>query len=150
MRVKAKNVTTGQIVQKNFRATEKVTQAIVEKKQAQFLYEEPGKYVFMDTEDYTHIYVDETIVGDKENFFVEGKELTLIMHESNVLDVELDPQVTLEVTQAAPGVKGNTVSGATKKVQLETGLKVDVPLFIETGERLVIDTRSGEYVSRAD
>ncbi len=150
MKVKAKNVSTGQIVEKTFRATEKVTQAIVEKKTMQFLYRDGESFVFMDTGDFSQLNVHSTLIGDKKEYLIEGNEADLIMYGTEILDVEFPPKIVMEVTQAAPGVKGNTVSGATKKVKLETGLEVDVPLFIEQGEKVIVDTRTGEYISRAD
>ncbi|MFW6134454.1 MAG: elongation factor P [Elusimicrobiota bacterium] len=150
MKVKCRNIETGQIIRKTFRANEKVTQAIVDKKTMQFLYKEDSVYVFMDTQDYSQKRVSGDRIGNKKNFLVEGKEADLVVYEEQILDINLPPKVEMKVIKAPPGVKGNTVSGATKKVKLETGLEVDVPLFIEKGEKIIVDTRTAEYVSRAD
>jgi len=150
MKVKAKSIQSGRIIEKTFRADEKVTQAIVEKKKMQFLYKESENFVFMDTDDYSQMYVSKDAVADKSDYLIEGEEAELSTYEGGVLDIELPPQVKLKVVKAAPGIKGDTVSGGTKKVELETGLVLDVPLFINEGENIIVDTRNGEYVSRTD
>ena len=150
MKVKLKSLTTGKTVEKTFRTNEKVVQAIVDKSAKQFLYKSGDKYVFMDTADYTQIEVPQSRLEGKEEYLIEGEEVELTVYEGEVIEVQLPPQIKMKVTVAAPGVKGDSVSGSTKKVNLETGLVVDVPLFIEQGEDIVIDTRTGDYVSRAD
>jgi elongation factor P len=150
MKVKTKSVKTGKIIEKNFRADEKVIQAIVDTKTMQYLYNEGEALVFMDTEDYSQMNVPIDRIGDKKNFLVEGNEVSIMMYEGEILDIDLLPQVNIKVKEAEPGLKGNTASGATKKVQLETGLELDVPLFINQGDIIVVDTRSGEYISRAE
>jgi elongation factor P len=150
MKVKAKSVQTGRIIEKTFRADEKVTQAIVEKASKQYLYREGDMYVFMDTEDYTQMQVPSNRIGDNKNYLIEGEDISLLMYEEEILDIEIPPQVKMKVIKAEPGIKGNTATGATKKVTLETGLEVEVPLFINEGENVIVDTRTGEYVSRTD
>lgn len=150
MKVKAKNVRTGRIVEKTFRADEKVTQAIVERPSKQFLYRESDMFVFMDTEDYSQMHVSSDRIGDKKNYLIEGEDVNLVMYDNEILDIELPPQIKVKVTKAEPGVRGNTAQGATKKVTLETGLEVEVPLFVDEGEYVVVDTRTGEYISRAE
>ncbi|NLB34298.1 MAG: elongation factor P [Elusimicrobia bacterium] len=150
MRIKAKNITTGQIVEKNLRATEKVLQAIVERNTMQYLYLDGEFLIFMNNEDFTQISVSKEQVGDKIDYLIEGNDVDLLMYGSDVLDLELPAKITMNVSEAEPGVKGNTVSGGMKKVKLETGLVLDVPLFIEEGENIIVDTRTREYISRAD
>ena len=149
MKVKARDVETGQIQEKTFRANQTIQQAIVEKNPAQFLYREDSFYLFMNSEDYSQIRVDEKVVGDLKNFLMEGEEVQLLMYEGRALDIALPPQIEMKVVKAAPGLKGNTVSGATKTAETETGHKISVPLFIEMGDVVVVDTRTGEYKSRA-
>lgn len=150
MKVKCKSVRGGQIVEKTFRASEKVPQAIVEKKTMQFLYKEGDRLVFMDTSDYSQVYVQEKFLAEKKGFLLEGEEIELAIYDGEVISAELPPQVRIKVIESAPGLKGDTVSGTTKKVKLETGLKIDVPLFINEGENILVDTRTGKYVSRGD
>ena len=150
MRIKAKNITTGQIVEKNLRATEKVLQAIVERNTMQYLYLDGEFLIFMNNEDFTQISVSKEQVGDKIDYLIEGNDVDLLMYGSDVLDLELPAKITMNVSEAEPGVKGNTVSGGMKKVKLETGLVLDVPLFIEEDENILVDTRTREYISRAN
>lgn len=150
MRIKLKEIKKGRTVEKTYRADEKVVQAIVEKKTKQYLYKDGDRYIFMDLEDYSQIEVDESAIGEKVNFLIEGLEVELLTYDNDVLDVELPPQIKMKVTKSDPGVKGDSVSGSTKKVQLETGLMIDVPLFIEQDENIIVDTRSNQYISRTD
>jgi elongation factor P len=148
MKVKAKSVRTGRIMEKTFRADEKVTQAIVEKTAKQFLYSDGNSFVFMDTEDYSQMEVPNERIGDKKNYLVEGEDVSLVIYDNEILDIELPPQIKMKVVEAEPGIKGNTATGATKKITLETGLTLEVPLFINEGENIIVDTRTGAYVSR--
>ncbi|MGM0440932.1 MAG: elongation factor P [Elusimicrobiota bacterium] len=150
MRIRMRDVQTDKIKEKNYRATREVEQVIVKKEEKQFLYYNDNFYYFMDAQDYTQMQVPADKVGEKKNFLVEGENVVLLIFEGQVLDIELPPKVTMKVVETPPGVKGNTVSGGTKKATLETGLVTEVPLFIERGEEILIDTRSGEYVSRVD
>ncbi|MFH1416510.1 MAG: elongation factor P [Elusimicrobiota bacterium] len=150
MKVKAKNIISGKTIEKTFRADEKVTQAIVENRKVQYLYREGDMYVMMDIEDYSQMYVPVARLGERGNFLIEGNEVDLVMYNNEILDIEMPPQVRMKVVKADPGIKGNTATGATKKVRLETGHEIDVPLFINENDSVIVDTRSGEYVSRAD
>ena len=107
-------------------------------------------YVMMDMDDYSQMHVPVERLGGRGNFLIEGNEVDLVMYSGEILDMEMPPQVKMKVVKADPGVKGNTATGATKKVKLETGHEIDVPLFINENESVIVDTRSGEYVSRAD
>ncbi len=150
MRIKMRDVQTDKIKEKNYRATREVVQVIVKKEEKQYLYRDENFYYFMDANDYTQMQVPKDKIDQKKYFLVEGQKIVLLIFEGDVLDIELPPKINMKVKNTPPGVKGNTVSGGTKKATLETGLVTDVPLFIETGEKIVVDSRSGEYVSRVD
>ena len=149
VRTKLKNVESGKVLEKTFRAGEDVPQAIIRKRELQYLYREGDAIVLMDTETYDQQYVPDEQVGEAIDYITEGDTLTLLDHEGRVVGVELPPSVTLEVTETQPGIAGNTVQNATKPATLETGVEVQVPLFIEEGELIKVDTRTGEYMSRA-
>lgn len=149
VRMKLKNIETGQVLDKTFRADEDVDQAIIERKEHQFLYQDDLGFHFMDLEDYGQFAMTAEDVDDAANYMTDGMTIVLVMFQGNPIGVELPASVELEVTYAEPAVRGDTVSGATKQVTMETGLKVQVPLFIEQGERLRITTSDGSYQSRA-
>lgn len=149
VRMKLKNIETGQVLDKTFRADEDVDQAIIERKEHQFLYRDDLGFHFMDLEDYGQFAVSDEDVDDAANYLTDGMTVVLVMYQGNPIGVELPASVELEVAYAEPAVRGDTVSGATKQVTMETGLKVQVPLFIEQGERLRITTADGSYQSRA-
>lgn len=149
VRMKLKNIETGQVLDKTFRADEGVDQAIIERKDHQFLYRDDLGYHFMDLEEYGQFAMSAEDVGDAANYLTDGRTVVLVLYQSNPIGVELPASVELAVSYAEPGVRGDTVSGATKQVTMETGLKVQVPLFIEQGERLRITTSDGSYQSRA-
>lgn len=149
VRMKLKNVETGQVVDKTFRAGEDVQQAIIERRDHQFLYRDDMGYHFMNLDDFSQIPLSESDVGEAAPYLLEGATVSVTSYEGTPIGVDLPASVELEVTYAEPAVKGNTVSGATKSVTVETGLEVQVPLFVETGDRIKVDTRSGEYLTRA-
>lgn len=149
VRMKLKNIETGQVLDKTFRADEDVDQAIIERREHQFLYQDDLGFHFMDLEDYGQFAMTAEDVDDAANYMTDGMTIVLVMFQGNPIGVELPASVELEVTYAEPAVRGDTVSGATKQVTMETGLKVQVPLFIEQGERLRITTSDGSYQSRA-
>lgn len=148
VRMKLKNVETGQVLDRTFRADEDVPQAIIERKDHQFLYRDDLGFHFMDLEDFSQFALTEDDVGDAAHYLTEGMTVVVAHHGGTAIGVELPASVELEVTYAEPAVKGNTVSGATKQVTVETGLSVQVPLFIEQGDRIKVDTRTGEYLTR--
>ncbi len=148
VRMKLKNVETGQVIDRTFRADEDVTQAIIEKTEYQFLYRDDLGFHFMNLEDYGQLSMSTEDVGDAGSFLTDGLTVILAMYKGAPIGVDLPASVVVEVTYAEPGVKGNTVSGATKTVTVETGLAVQVPLFIEQGEKIKIDTRTGSYITR--
>jgi elongation factor P len=149
VRTKLKNVRTGAVIDRTFRADEKVTLAMIDKREMQFLYREGPDYVFMDNESYDQITVPAGSIGDAVNFLKEGDTAVLPMYKDEIVGVELAAAVELEVTETEPGEKGDRVSGARKAATLETGLVVQVPLFVNVGDRVKVDTRSSDYLSRA-
>jgi len=149
VRTTLRNVRTGSVVDRTFRAGEKVERAIVDKRSMQFVYREGADYVLMDDQTYDQIQVTTTTLGDATNYMVEQGTTMILMYGDEVIGVELPASVELNITETEPGLQGDRVSGARKPATLETGLVVQVPLFIQLGERIKVDTRSGEYLSRA-
>ena len=149
VRTTLKNARTGAVLERTFRAGEKVERAVVDKREMQYLYREGADYVFMDTGSYEQIPVAATALGSAADYLVEGDATVLLMYGDEVVGVDLAAAVVLEVTETEPGVQGDRVSGARKPAKLETGLVVQVPLFLNPGERVKVDTRTGEYLSRA-
>ncbi|MBN2027778.1 MAG: elongation factor P [Actinobacteria bacterium] len=150
VRTRLKNLKTGAVVEKTFRAGEKVELAILDKRRMQFLYREGTNFIFMDTETYEQMPVSEDEVGEAATFLLEGTQVEISLYEGKAVGVEPPVFVEMEVTDTAPGVKGDTASGGSKPATLESGLVVNVPLFIDAGSRIKVDTRSGEYVERVD
>jgi len=148
VRTKLRNLNSGGVVDKNFRTDEKVEQALIERKEMQFLYRDGDDYVFMDTETYEQVHVSGAVVADQGGYIKDGDMVTIPFFDGAALGVELPAAVVLEVTEAEPGVKGDRVSGATKPAKLETGITVNVPLFVEVGDRIKVDTREATYLSR--
>lgn len=148
VRTKLRNMRTGAVIERTFNAGVNVGLAIVERKEMQFLYRDGNDFVFMDTGTYEQHPVPGAIVSDAANYLTEGATAVVAMHEGNAIGVELPASVILRVTQTDPGVKGDRVSGALKPATLETGLVVQVPLFVEEGDLVKVDTRSGEYLTR--
>jgi elongation factor P len=149
VRTKLKNVRTGAVIDRTYRADEKLGLALIDKREMQFLYREPDDYVFMDKETYDQLHVAPAALGDSVNYLKEGDSVVLPMYNGEIVGVDLPAAVVLEVTETEPGLQGDRVSGARKPATLETGLVVQVPLFVETGERIKVDTRTGEYLARA-
>ncbi len=147
VRTKLKNMQSGKVIEKSFRSGEKVKDARVERRQMQYLYSESDALVFMDTETFDQIPVDNSMV-DNRQFLKEGDMVDILMYEESPIGVELPTFVELKIVNTEPGVKGDTVSGATKSAELETGATVQVPLFIEEGTMVKVDTRTGEYMER--
>ena len=149
VRTKLKNVRNGAVLDRTFRADEKVPLAVIDKREMQFLYREGTDYVFMDNETYEQLHVAQESVGNAVNYLKEGDSAVLPTYKDEIIGVDLPAAVELEVTDTEPGIQGDRVSGARKPATLETGLVVQVPLFVNVGERVKVDTRSGEYLSRA-
>jgi elongation factor P len=149
VRTKLKNFRTGAVLERTFRADEKVPLAVIDKREMQYLYREGTAYVFMDNESYEQIHVETSDLGSAVNFMKEGDTVILPVYDGNVVGVELPAAVELTIAETEPGVQGDRVSGARKPATLETGLVVQVPLFVGPGERVKVDTRTGEYLARA-
>ena len=149
VRTTLKGVRNGKTVDRTFRAGENVDQAILEKRSLQYLYREGEQYVFMDTEHFEQTYVPQDAMAETTRWIKEGDTIDLVFHEGEVVDVNLPASVELEIAETEPGIQGDRVSGATKPATLETGAVVQVPLFINTGEKVKVDTRTNEYISRA-
>ncbi|MCZ7413282.1 MULTISPECIES: elongation factor P [unclassified Streptomyces] len=150
VRTKLKNVLSGKIVDKTFNAGTKVETATVDRRTMQFSYMDGEHFVFMDMSTYDQLPVDRETVGEAANYLIEGFEATVAMYEGNVLFVELPASVELTIEHTDPGVQGDRSTGGTKPARLETGFEIGVPLFITTGEKVKVDTRSGEYLGRVN
>ena len=148
VRTKLRAVATGAVVERTFRADEKVDQAVVDKREMSYLYHDGTHYVFMDSQTYDQLSVEEDEIGDNKNWITEGQVATLSLYEGRPVAVELPASVELKIEHTDPGVKGDRVSGAMKPATLSTGVTVQVPLFIESGETVRVDTRTGEYITR--
>ena len=148
VRTKLKNVLSGKTVDKTFNAGVKVDTATVDKRDMTYLYQDAGDFVFMDTESYDQIHVPAATVGDMAKFMLENQDAVVAIHEGTPLYVELPAAVELVIQYTEPGLQGDRSTGGTKPATLETGAEVAVPLFITTGEKVKVDTRSGDYLGR--
>jgi elongation factor P len=149
VRTKLKNVLSGKVVDRTFNAGVKVDVATVDRREMQYLYREGEDFVFMDTQDYDQPRVSAATVGGAANYLLEDQTVTVAFNDGNPLYVELPAAVELTVSQTDPGVQGDRSTGGTKPATLQTGVQIQVPLFITTGEKIKVDTRTGEYLSRA-
>jgi elongation factor P len=149
VRTTLRNARSGNVLDRTFRADERVEQAVVDKTEMQFLYRDGDDYVFMDNRSYEQIQVGPTTLGDATKYLVEGATVQLQFYEDEIIGTDLPTAVELTVRQTEPGVQGDRVSGARKPATLETGLVVQVPLFVNEGERIKVDTRTGDYLTRA-
>jgi elongation factor P len=149
VRTKLKNVMSGKVVDRTFNAGVRVEQASVDKREMQYLYREGDDFVFMDTQDYDQPHIPATVVGDAADYLLEEQNATVAFNEGVPLYVELPAAVELTVSQTDPGLQGDRSTGGTKPATLETGAQIQVPLFITTGEKIRVDTRTGQYLGRA-
>ena len=149
VRVKMKNVVTGAVTETSFNPTAKFEEAFVERREMQYLYNEGDLYYFMDNETYEQIPISKDTLGDDFRFVKENENVKVLSYKGSVFAVEPPLFVELEITETEPGVKGNTATNVLKPATVETGAVVKVPIFIEQGERIQIDTRTGEYLERA-
>ncbi len=149
VRTTLRNVRGGGTLDRTFRAGEKVEQALIDKREMQYLYREADSYVFMDNTTYDQITVAPAALGSSTGFLIEGSTATLALYGDEIVGTEMAAAVELTVAETEPGLQGDRVSGAHKPATMETGLVVQVPLFVNIGDRLKIDTRSGEYITRA-
>jgi elongation factor P len=148
VRTKLRNVKTGAVVDRTFNAGVDVGLAIVERREMQFLYRDGNDFVFMDSDTFDQHQLPGDVVGEAAKFITEGSTAIVAMHGGTAIGVELPASVVLKVTQTDPGVRGDRVSGALKPATLETGLVVQVPLFVDEGDQVKVDTRTGEYLTR--
>ena len=148
VRAKIRNVIAGTVVERTFNPNEKFPTAFVERKDMEYSYSDGDLYYFMDTETYDQIAMAQDAIGDALKFVKENENVTMLSHNGNIFAVEPPMFVELEITETEPGFKGDTATGATKPAVVETGATVYVPLFVEQGDKIKIDTRSGEYLSR--
>jgi elongation factor P len=148
VRSKLKNVITGRVLDKTFRAGEKVDEARLEETTYQYLYEDGDLYHFMDKETYDQTPVGAAIVGDKKNWLIENMDVGLLSHDGKVIALNLPLFVEMDITKCDPGLQGDRSSGGTKPATLTTGVTVQVPLFVNEGDKIKVDTRTGEYMER--
>ena len=149
VRTTLRNVRTGNVLDKTFRADERVERANVDKREMQYLYRDGDDYVFMDNGTYEQLHGGPPALGDAVNYIIDGSTMTLQFCKDEIIGTDLPAAVELEVAETEPGIQGDRVSGARKPAKLETGLVVQVPLFVNTGDRIKVDTRSAEYLTGA-
>jgi elongation factor P len=149
LRTRIKNLANGTILEKTFQGSDQVSEADIQKNKAQFIYKEGSDYYFMDSETYEQFSLSKEALGNNINYIKEETEVTLLNFNGSPINIELPIKIKLKVTDAPPGIKGNTVSTGGKLVTLETGLKIATPLFVKAGDEIIINTEKGEYVSRA-
>jgi len=146
--VKMRNINSGKLLENRFRSGEEIDIVRIDRKQMQYLYRDGEDMVFMDTETYDQVYIAESIVGPQAGFLKESGEASISFNGSDIVAVELPPHVTLSITHTEPGIKGDTATGATKPATVESGATVMVPLFVNEGDQIRVDTRTGEYLDR--
>lgn len=149
VRTKLRHLLSGKVVDKTFNAGAKVDVATVDRRGMQYLYRDGDDFVFMDTETFDQVAVPAETVSSAANYMLENSEVTVALHQDRPLYVDLPASVDLEVTETAPGVQGDRSTGGTKSATVQTGAEIQVPLFITTGERVKVDTRTGDYLGRA-
>jgi elongation factor P len=150
VRTKMRNITSGKVVDRTFNAGAKIDTATVDRRDYQYLYKDGSDFVFMDTQDFDQIHLSAEAVGDAANFMLENQEVLIALNEGSPLYIELPPSVTLEITYTEPGLQGDRSSAGTKPATLETGYEIQVPLFVEAGTRVKVDTRDGSYLGRVN
>ncbi len=148
VRTKLKNVLSGKVVDKTFNSDSKVDTANVDRRDMQYLYHDGSGFVFMDTSTYDQVTISDATVGDAKNYLLEEQIATVAIHEGNPLYIDLPASVELLITYTEPGLQGDRSTGGTKPATLQTGLQVQVPLFIVNGEKVKVDTRTGDYLGR--
>jgi elongation factor P len=149
VRAKLKNLQTGATVERTFRGGEKISKAHVDRREMQYLYNDGQDYICMDNENYEQISISKSQIGDGVKWLLENMNIYVLIFQGNIIGLELPNFVELRVTETEPGIKGDTATGATKNATLETGAVVQVPLFVEEGDVLRIDTRTGQYMERS-
>ena len=149
VRTKLRDLQSGKIIEKRFNAGAKIELIRIEAKEMQYLYKDGDNHVFMDNQTYDQVNILDDVIGDKINYLKSGQNVDILFDDQIIIDIRLPAHVHLEVVSTEPGEKGNTATGATKPAKLETNYSVNVPLFIDTGDILKVDTRSGEYIERS-
>lgn len=148
VRTKLKNMKTGNTVEKTFRAGEKVPRAVLDKREMQYLYVSGDEYQFMDNESFEQTHITAEQLGDNTKWLKEGMNINVLYFQNAIIGIDIPNFVELEITETAPGVKGDTASGGSKPATLETGAVVNVPFFVNQGDKIRVDTRTGEYLDR--
>jgi elongation factor P len=149
VRTKLRNARSGAVIERTYRSDERLEQAMIDKRDMQYLYRDGDDYIFMDQSTFDQVPVSSKTLGDAANFLKETGKALLMLHDDEIIGIELPASVELEIAETEPGIQGDRVSGARKSATLETGLVVQVPLFIGPGEMVKIDTRTGDYITRA-
>ncbi|UCD18374.1 MAG: elongation factor P [Candidatus Zixiibacteriota bacterium] len=150
VKAKMKNMLTGNVIEKSFLTTESFEVPDLEDRNMQYLYSQGNELCFMDSKTFDQIHIDAGILGDSRWYLMENEEYSILFYEGNPLSIDLPASVVLTVTEAEPAVKGDSVSNITKPAKVETGLQIKVPLFVKEGDKVKIDTRTGEYIERAN
>jgi elongation factor P len=150
VRTKMRNILSGKVVDKTFNAGAKIETATVDRRDYTYLYQDGTDYVFMDVQDYDQLTVSGEVVGDAKNFMLENQQVLIAMHEGAPLYLELPPSVVLEITYTEPGLQGDRSSAGTKPATVETGYEIQVPLFLEQGTKVKVDTHDGSYLGRVN
>ena len=150
VRTKMKNVVSGKVVDRTYNAGAKIEIENVDRRDFQYLYNDGDAFVFMDSADYDQVNIPATVVGDAANYLLENQSVTVAMNNGNPLYVELPASVVLEITYTEPGLQGDRSTGGTKPATVETGAEIQVPLFLETGTKVKVDTRTGDYLGRVN
>ena len=148
-RIKIKNLLTGAVLEKSYQGSDKVAEADISKSKAQFLYREGENYAFMDNASYEQFYLTGEVLGNLAHYLIDGTEVTVLSFNGQPINIEIPVKMNFRVVDAPPGIKGNSVATGGKIVTLETGLKINAPLFINVGDVIIVNTEKGEYVSRA-
>jgi len=148
VRTKLKHVLTGKVVERTFNSDTKVESASVDRREMQYLYHDGEAYVFMDTDSFEQLNVSDEVVGDAKNYLLDNQVATVALHDGNPLFIDLPTSVELLITYTEPGLQGDRSTGGTKPATVETGLQIQVPLFIANGEKVKVDTRDGSYLGR--
>ncbi len=149
LRTKLKNLITGAVLEKTFQGADKLEEADIRKSNAQYLYKEGDDFAFMDNESYEQFTLSKQVLGSATDYLLEGTEVIVLNFNDTPINIEIPVKVTLTVVEAPPGIKGNTVSTGGKVVKLETGLRMSAPLFVNEGDKIIVNTERGEYVGRA-
>lgn len=149
LRTKLRNLKTGAVMEKTFQGSDKIEEAEISKSKAQYLYKEGENYFFMDNASYEQFSLSKSVLGELTNYLIEGTEVTVLAYDTTPINIELPVKMEFRVTEAPPAIRGNTADGGTKQVTLETGIKINTPLFVKAGDVIRINTETGEYSERA-